>query len=52
MNWGDKEKVLSVIKLNGVALQYVADKLKDDRDVVMTAIIEEVEECYNFFSKT
>lgn len=40
MNWGDKEKVLSIVKLNGIALQYVADKLKDDRDVVITAVQE------------
>ena len=40
--WKDKEFVLEAVRIDGNALQYASDKLKNDREVVLEAVKEKV----------
>ena len=40
MDWNDKQQVLQQVSKNGLFLTFASDDLKDDEEVVMTAIKE------------
>ena len=38
INWSDKESVINEVKYNGYMLAFASDELKDDFDVVISAV--------------